>query len=269
MKPSTGWLEEEHGWHWGSVLEDTVLALTDVTMGNVLVVASTLVAMVASPFKTNAGFARIGECAPITANGGQLVWIQQKLCWHKLQLNFFFPSSAVGSCNWVKCHKAGGTAAPHPARRGPRAVAAEPECDWDCVLHWPDIATVNRRWIRWSTAFYLLFPLCMRWHWQGAEGASLLLLLCFCVIGVHPCSGKFLALHRLSGREVQIVPIFPGGGTMRQSNVWPAHITLLAFGTAEYLECRFLNVRPMPYKHRLPFVVCWAQLYGRSNKAAP
>ena len=50
-----------------------MLALTNVTIGNVLVVASPLVAMVASPFKTNTGFACIGEHAPITANGGQLV----------------------------------------------------------------------------------------------------------------------------------------------------------------------------------------------------
>lgn len=52
---------------------------------------------------------------------------------------------------------------------------------------------------------------------------------------------KFVGLYRLSGREVQIVSIFPDGGTVRQSSVWPAHITLLAFGTAEYFESRFLE----------------------------
>lgn len=50
-----------------------MLALTSVAVGNALVGASPVVAVVASPFKTNTGFACIGECAPITANGGQLV----------------------------------------------------------------------------------------------------------------------------------------------------------------------------------------------------
>lgn len=50
-----------------------MLALANVTIRNMLVVYSPLVAMVASPFKTNTGFFCIGECAPITANGGQLV----------------------------------------------------------------------------------------------------------------------------------------------------------------------------------------------------
>lgn len=50
-----------------------MLALANVTIRNMLVVYSPLVAMVASPFKTNTGFVCIGECAPITANGGQLV----------------------------------------------------------------------------------------------------------------------------------------------------------------------------------------------------
>ena len=46
-----------------------------------------------------------------------------------------------------------------------------------------------------------------------------------------------MVLYRLSGREVQIVSIFPDGGTIRQT----AHITLLTFGTAECLEHRFLE----------------------------
>lgn len=49
-----------------------MLVLANVTVGNVLVAVSLLVAMIASPFKTNTGFACIGECAPVTANGGQL-----------------------------------------------------------------------------------------------------------------------------------------------------------------------------------------------------
>lgn len=44
-------------------------------------------------------------------------------------------------------------------------------------------------------------------------------LPCFYVISIHPCSEKFMVLYRLSGREVQIVSIFPDGGTMRQSSV--------------------------------------------------
>lgn len=47
-----------------------------------------LVAVVADPFKVKTSYVCIGECSPITANGRQLVWIQHKLCYRKLQLNF-------------------------------------------------------------------------------------------------------------------------------------------------------------------------------------
>lgn len=39
---------------------------------------SYLVAVVADPFKIKTDYTCIGKCAPITANGGLLVWIQHK-----------------------------------------------------------------------------------------------------------------------------------------------------------------------------------------------
>lgn len=65
-----------------------MLAHPNISGGKVLVTASPLVAVVASPSEIKPGFVCIGGCAPGTANGGQLAGIQHKLCCHKLQLSF-------------------------------------------------------------------------------------------------------------------------------------------------------------------------------------
>lgn len=53
-----------------------------------LVAASPLVAVAASPSEIKPGFVCIRGCAPGPANGGQLAGILHKLCCHKLQLSF-------------------------------------------------------------------------------------------------------------------------------------------------------------------------------------
>lgn len=142
----------------------------------------------------------------------------------------------------------------HPTRQSPHAavqraikqlMAAGTACCTDQTYPvWIGFMTTweagGRPWSTWSSVFYLLFPL-REMALPKRRGCLPSLLLCFYVIRVHPCSEKFMGLYSLSGREVQIVSIFPDGGTMRQSSVWPAHITLLTFGTAEYFEWRFLE----------------------------
>lgn len=65
---------------------------------------------------------------------------------------------------------------------------------------------------------YLLFPFCETAQTK-TRGCLCHLLWGFCVIIVRPCAEKCTGLYQLSGREVQIVPIFPDGRTMRQSSV--------------------------------------------------
>lgn len=130
--PPWGERRRKCGWHWFSMLEDTVLVLTNVTIRNVLVAASPLVAIVVSAFKTNTGFACIGECAPITANGRQLVWIQQKLCCHNLQLNF--SSLVLLSAAVIGSNAGAQTGPPFPASLSakpplfPASLSAKPPC---------------------------------------------------------------------------------------------------------------------------------------------
>lgn len=61
---------EEREWLWCGIFGDSVPALTNPNIGNVPVGASPLEAMVASP-KTNRGSPCVGQCAIITAGGGQ------------------------------------------------------------------------------------------------------------------------------------------------------------------------------------------------------